>query len=127
MRRLAFAALLSLSVLPALALAQTTPPATPAAPAMGPGGPPPGGCGPHGKHDKMAKWHSKFDAANTTHDGHLTLAQAQAAGMKPLVDHFAEIDAAKRGYVTFNEVQAWRMDDMAKRLEAKAAQLRAQD
>jgi hypothetical protein len=120
MRRPTFLALLSLAALPGVALAQTaTTPSTPAAPAMS--------CQHHGHHGMMGKWKAKFDAANTTHDGHLTLAQAQAAGMKPLVTHFAEIDTQKRGYVTFNELQAWRMDDMAKHLEQKAATLRAQD
>jgi hypothetical protein len=70
---------------------------------------------------------TKFYAANTTHDGHLTLAQAKAAGFQPIVDHFTDIDVAKRGYVTFYDIQAWHLDDMAKHLEAKAAALRAQD
>ncbi len=69
----------------------------------------------------------KFYAANTTHDGHLTLAQAQAAGFKPVVDNFNDIDVAKRGYVTFYDIMAWRMDDMAKRLEQRADELRAKD
>lgn len=69
----------------------------------------------------------KFYAANTSHDGHLTLAQAKAADFKPVVDHFSQIDTYKHGYVTFYDIQAWRMDDMAKHLEEQAAALRAKD
>lgn len=68
-----------------------------------------------------------FYAANTTHDGHLTLAQAKTADFKPAVDHFAEIDVKHRGYVTFYDIVAWRMDDMAKHLEEQADALRAKD
>ena len=75
----------------------------------------------------MRKFHKKFDAANTTHDGHLTLAQAQKAGMKTIVANFAAIDTQHRGYVTFNDVIAWRLDTMAARMEKRAAELRAKD
>jgi hypothetical protein len=75
---------------PLAANAQTTPPATqPPAPAY------------------QQKFIAKFEAANTTHDGHLTLAQAQAAGMKHIVKHFAQIDTGNKGYVTLDEIQAW--------------------
>lgn len=68
-----------------------------------------------------------FYAANTTHNGHLTLAQAQAANFKLVVDHFDEIDTGKRGYVTFYDIQAWRLDQFAKHLEKQADKLRAMD
>lgn len=68
-----------------------------------------------------------FYAANTSHDGHLTLAQAKAAHFKLVVDHFNEIDSAKRGYVTFYDIQAWHLDQFAKRLEKQADSLRAMD
>jgi hypothetical protein len=77
-----------------------------------------------GHNGKLAQ---KFAAANTTHDGHLTLAQAQAAGLTPIATNFAAIDTANRGYVTFNQVKAWHLDQEAKQLEAQAAALRAQD
>jgi hypothetical protein len=126
MRRLMLA-FITVPLLCGPALAQTAP--TPPAPMPPPGGPdappPPGGWMHHRHGDHwLAK---KFGAANTTHDGHLTLAQAQAAGLKMVVDHFADIDMSKRGYVTINDIQAWRMDDMAKHLEQKASLLRAQD
>ncbi|HQT39889.1 MAG TPA: hypothetical protein PK231_10720 [Acidocella sp.] len=124
MRRFVLLSLLATFAVPGLALAQAAPNTSPAMQA--PAAPP----GPldHSGHDHAAmlqKMHDRFNAANTTHDGHLTLAQATAAGLKPVVAHFAEIDTAKRGYVTFNQVQAWHMDEMAKRLEKKADALRA--
>ncbi|HQT46474.1 MAG: hypothetical protein B7X08_03960 [Acidocella sp. 20-63-7] len=70
---------------------------------------------------------NKFYAANTSHDGHLTLAQAKAADFKPVAEHFPEIDVAHHGYVTFYDIEAWRMDDIAKHLEAQASKLRASD
>jgi hypothetical protein len=129
MRRFVLA-MLAAPLFPAAALAQTAPsPATPPA-AGAPAAPGQSGGHWHGHwhHGDMMKiWQAKFAAANTTHDGHLTLAQAQAADLKPVVDHFAEIDTAHRGYVTFNDIVAWRMDRMAAKLEQKAAALRAQD
>ncbi len=128
MRRVLFAGLLALA--PGLAFAQTGDrSANPPPPGMGHG---PVGW-PHGGHDK---WHPgtwsehmlmKFYAANTTHNGHLTLAQAKAADFKPVVAHFNEIDTAKHGYVTFYDIQAWRLDNIAKHLEARADALRAKD
>ena len=50
---------------------------------------------------------AKFNAANTAHDGHLTLAQAQAAGLTHIVQNFAQIDAGNKGYVTLDDLQAW--------------------
>jgi FlaG/FlaF family flagellin (archaellin) len=52
----------------------------------------------------------RFDAANTTHDGRLTLAQAQAANMWFLVRHFSQIDVHNLGYVTLPEIKAWRAE-----------------
>lgn len=131
MRPYTLLTLLSLIALPGLAVAQvTTNPSSPPGPGMmGPDG------GQHWKHDGGEKHHHgwpgemlvKFYAANTTHDGHLTLAQAKTANLKPVVNHFAEIDTKSRGYVTFYDIQAWRLDNIAKRLEQRADQLRAQD
>ena len=50
----------------------------------------------------------RFRAANTTNDGRLTLEQAQAGGMNGIVRHFQQIDADHKGYVTFQDVGAWR-------------------
>jgi hypothetical protein len=140
MRRLALLTLLSLSILPGVALAQDAPnPPPPGPPGMDmppqpPGGP--DGWTQHGDWKHHGDWMRgpdggdmlmKFYAANTTHDGHLTLAQAKSAGLQPIVDHFSEIDTKNRGYITFYDIQAWHLDGMAKHLEAAADKLRAQD
>ena len=52
----------------------------------------------------------RFEAANTSHDGRLTRAQAEAAHMRGVGTHFAEIDSQHRGYVTFDELSAWRVE-----------------
>ena len=141
MRRLLLASCIAL--LPALAMAQsdnnTPPPGTDGGPMAGPqdgpmGGPMGGPGGPGGwggKHGHrfmdQGDFLMKFYAANATHDGHLTLAQAKTAGLQPVVDHFTDIDVNKHGYVTFYDIQAWQLDDMAKHLEKRADELRAQD
>lgn len=135
MRRIIFATALALA--PGLAIAQNAdssanppPPPPPGADAMGPG--PMGPMGPMGDHGGKGRhgpeqFLTDFYAANTTHDGHLTLEQAKTAKFKPIVDHFDEIDVAKHGFITFYDIQAWRLEDMAKHLEAQAAALRAKD
>lgn len=55
---------------------------------------------------KMSKLTKRFNAANTTHDGHLTLEQAKAAKWTQVVSHFATIDADKKGYVTEPEIKS---------------------
>ena len=47
-----------------------------------------------------------FDQANTTHDGHLTLEQAQT-GYKTVAKHFDAIDQDKKGYVTLDDIRAY--------------------
>ncbi len=79
-------------------------------PDMGPGpdgqgGPPPQQQGQRPVHATMSQ---RFDAANTTNDGRLTLEQAQAAHMGKIARNFAQIDADRKGYVTKQDIQAWR-------------------
>ncbi|HEY1855848.1 hypothetical protein [Acidocella sp.] len=138
MRRTTMFALLGVA-LPGIAVAQTATPSSTAPSSTTPPSAmtqPQGGMGMHHHHHDrcwhharwaMKRFHKKFDAANTTHDGHLTLAQAEKAGMKPIVKNFAAIDTQHRGYVTFNDVIAWRLDTMAARMEKRAADLRAKD
>jgi hypothetical protein len=57
----------------------------------------------------------------------MTLPQAQAANLRPVIDHFAEIDTKNRGYITLNDIMAWHLDREAQRLEQRAAALRASD
>ncbi|MBP2200170.1 MULTISPECIES: EF-hand domain-containing protein [Pantoea] len=54
----------------------------------------------------MQRVQDRFNAANTNHDGKLTLAEAQA-GMPRVAQHFAEIDTAKKGYITFSQLSAF--------------------
>jgi Spy/CpxP family protein refolding chaperone len=135
MRLTTLLSIAALAVLPAAAYAQTAPNPPPP---PGPGGhPPPPPMWQHG--DWEGGWHHdgmgergpamlmKFYAANTTHDGHLTLSQAKAADMKMIVEHFQQIDVAKHGYVTPYDIDAWHLDNMAKHLEKKADELRAKD
>lgn len=49
---------------------------------------------------------SRFNAADSNHDGKLTLAEAQA-GMPRVAQHFSEIDTAKKGYITYSQLRAF--------------------
>jgi hypothetical protein len=46
----------------------------------------------------------RFQQANTSHDGHLTLDQAKS-GYKTVARHFAAIDQDKKGYVTEEDIR----------------------
>jgi len=70
----------------------------------GPPGEAPGAMGgPRGAHGPRAR----FEAANVTHDGRLTLQQAEAAGWKGVAKHFGEIDRDNKGYITMQDLHAW--------------------
>ncbi len=63
----------------------------------------------------------KFDAANVTHDGHLTLAQAQAAppmGWPMVVRNYDKIDVAHKGFVTMDDIHAYNRSKRAARRAA---------
>lgn len=62
----------------------------------------------------------RFQAANTTHDGHLTLDQAKAGHLALVVQHFGDIDQQHRGYVTMVDIHAYQKQRHAAR-EAAAA------
>jgi len=51
-------------------------------------------------------WQQRFAGANVTHDGHLTLQQAET-GYRTIARHFTEIDADKKGYVTVEDIDNW--------------------
>jgi hypothetical protein len=103
------ALILALALVSGAALAQPMPPD-----AGPPGGPPPPGMAGPPAHMKMA---DHFAAANVTHDGRLTLEQAQAAGWKMVVRHFQDIDHDHKGYVTLQDVREFHKEVHA----AKAA------
>lgn len=50
----------------------------------------------------------RFEMANTTHDGHLTLDQARSATvMHTVAGNFEAIDKDHRGFVTEDDIRAW--------------------
>ena len=115
----------ALALLAAPALAQTTTvPATPAPAAPAPvttePASPPAAAAPTTPPVKHAVTHhrrtlqQRFDAANTTHDGHLTRDQAAAAKWSYVIRHFAAMDTAKKGYVTMAEISAYAKAQRAK-------------
>ena len=59
---------------------------------------------PRRTHRSLAE---RFDAANTTHDGKLTLSQARAGHMNAVARDFAKIDKANKGYVTMDDIRAY--------------------
>ena len=68
-------------------------------------------------HRRTAK--QRFEEANTSHDGKLTLEQARTAKMTRVAKNFEAIDAGHKGYVTLAEVKAY---NKAQRAAKKAAQ-----
>jgi hypothetical protein len=70
------------------------------------------------KHTRLTMT-QRFEQANTTHDGHLTLEQAKA-GYKSVARHFAEIDADKKGYVTEDDIRAYNKAHHAGRHQSAA-------
>jgi hypothetical protein len=67
---------------------------------------PPNVKAPHAHHPRVT-WEAHFAQANLAHDGHLTLEEAKG-GDTLVARHFADIDATHRGYVTEDDVRAWR-------------------
>ncbi|WP_322012025.1 EF-hand domain-containing protein [Paraburkholderia sp. J12] len=54
----------------------------------------------------MQKLQARFEAADTNHDGKLTLAEAQA-GMPRVAKNFDQIDTTHKGYVTLNDIEQY--------------------
>jgi hypothetical protein len=67
-----------------------------------------------------------FANANTTHDGRLTLDQA-TSGYKSIAKSFQQIDVSHHGYVTMDDIKAWRAAKKAARQAAKQAASDASD
>lgn len=57
----------------------------------------------------------RFDTANTTHDGKLTLEQAKAGRMNRVANRFDAIDTGKKGYVTMADITAYNRAQRAAR------------
>ncbi len=105
--------LAALALLAAPAYAQTAPVAAPSPTATAPATTKPA---PAVHHRETME--ERFAKANATHDGHLTLVQAKA-GYPIVAKRFTEIDAAKRGYVTEDDIRAWEKAERARREAAK--------
>jgi hypothetical protein len=118
-----FAILLAMFGLIAVGAQAQTPAAAPDdAPATAPAAPAPAKPAP--SHAQHATTHTRttmaqrFAAANTTHDGHLTEAQAKA-GLPAVYRHFGEIDSEHKGYVTTADLKAYDHAQYVKRSQAK--------
>ena len=101
------------------AMAQTAPPYTPA-PAPGvstPPATPPA----NGRPQQRRRMRERFEAANTTRDGKLTLDQAKAANMVRIVRNFDAIDSQRRGYVTMEDIRTYSRAQRAARRAAQPA------
>ena len=64
----------------------------------------------------------RFNAANTSHDGRLTLQQAQAAHMPWVARHFAAIDTRQKGYITVQDIRVYRQQIRGSRPDASPSQ-----
>lgn len=62
----------------------------------------------------LSELQTRFANANTTRDGKLTRAQAQA-GMPMVARHFDEMDAHHAGYLTLPQIEAF----MAQRMRSR--------
>ncbi len=67
------------------------------------------------QHAQVHRFIERFQVANTTGDGRLTLAQAQAGGMPMVVRRFDAIDVQHKGYVTLQDIWAYRQQMRAMR------------
>jgi hypothetical protein len=59
-------------------------------------------------HPVRQTWEQHFIQANLAHDGHLTLEEAKG-GDRLVAKHFDDIDVDHKGYVTQNDIRAWRI------------------
>ncbi len=59
-------------------------------------------------HSVRQTWEHRFAGANLAHDGHLTRAEAKG-GYATIARHFDDIDVDRKGYVTENDIRAWRV------------------
>lgn len=71
---------------------------------------------------RVARFLQMFREANTTNDGRLTLQQAQAAGLTPVVRHFAELDPTDKGYVTVQGIRSYVQTRRAMRAQQSSGQ-----
>lgn len=70
-------------------------------------------------HPARQTWEQRFAAANLSHNGHLTLEEAQG-GYPGVAKHFKDIDVDHKGYVTEDDIRAWRVARKAAHRRAKS-------
>jgi hypothetical protein len=70
-------------------------------------------------HPTRQTWEQRFATANLAHDGHLTQTEANG-GYAAVAKHFDEIDVDHKGYVTENDIRAWRVLQKAARQRSHA-------
>ena len=99
----------------------TTAPATAAPAATTPAATTPATPAPAATTHARRNMDERFTAANTTHDGKLTLEQAKAGHLRAVARDFAMIDKSKRGYVTLDEIKAHQSEQRASRKAARDA------
>ena len=68
---------------------------------------------PPARHARMT-WEDHFTQANLAHDGHLTLAEAKS-GYPSVARSFHAIDVDEKGFVTQNDIRAWKALQKARR------------
>jgi hypothetical protein len=81
---------------------------------------------PEAEHHGRRSAAEHFADANTTHDGRLTIEQA-TAGYKSIAKSFNQIDVAHHGYITMDDIKAWRAAKKAARMASKHAASDAAD
>ncbi len=99
-----FAPLLAFPLIAFAAQAQNAAPAGTTPPTAPPAASTTAPAQPH--HAVRMSMQQRFDAANTSHDGKLTMEQAQA-GMPRVAHHFSAIDKDNKGYVTLEDIHAY--------------------
>ena len=65
---------------------------------------------------KRLSFEQRFDAANTSKDGKLSLAQAKAGKLRSVVRYFAAIDTGRKGFITKEDVAAFRKTEKGKKI-----------
>ena len=74
---------------------------------------------PPAQHTRLT-WEEHFTQANKAQDGHLTLDEAKA-GYPTISRHFRAIDVDGKGFVTENDVRAWKALQKAARAQPREA------
>jgi hypothetical protein len=76
---------------------------------------------PKPKMTTAQRFQGRFETANTTHDGHLTLEQAKANKWSAVIRRFSKVDTDNKGYVTAEELRADYLAQRAAKAKAKPA------